>query len=41
MAAGGYPHESDPLFRKLATVVSYLKNVGISQYEVDASNCSP
>lgn len=29
------------LFKKLETLVSYLKNVGIAQFDVDASNYSP
>ncbi|HAK5293676.1 TPA: hypothetical protein H1V50_003816 [Salmonella enterica] len=29
------------LFRKLETLVSYLKDVGIAQFDVDASNYSP
>ena len=29
------------LFKKLETLVSYLKAVGIAQFEVDASNFSP
>ncbi|EBQ8602457.1 hypothetical protein I6P91_004610 [Salmonella enterica] len=29
------------LFKKLETLVSYLKDVGISQFDVDASNYSP
>lgn len=29
------------LFKKLETLVSYLKDVGIAQFDVDASNYSP